>query len=65
MNELLKTLERVAASYEGCDCQCQPARTDEKTGYFYEAYECLPCEVKRVLERAKQGEKTLQLTRSS
>ncbi len=53
MNELLKTLKRVAASYEGCNCGCQPGRTDEKMGYFYEAHQCLPCEVKRVVERAK------------
>ncbi len=63
MNELLKTLERVAASYEGCDCECEPARTDEKTGYFYEAYECLPCEVKRVLERAKRRVEAFQIDR--
>ena len=46
-DEITKLLDRITASYEGCECECTPERLDDD-GNKIEAHECLPCNARRV-----------------
>ena len=49
-DDVRELLDRIASSFQGCDCECIEASQDEH-GFWTPKHECIPCHINRIREK--------------